>query len=756
MPKNSRILICLCLALCITTSFAAEQEGQSSVGKQVAAFELNDYRGQPHKLSDYAEAPAIAIIFLGTECPLVKQYGPKLQALSEKFAADKVIVLGISSNQQDSISELAQFAKTAGITFPILKDVGNKLADQMSAKRTPEAFLLDKDRRIVYRGRIDDQFTYGIARPKVERSYLIDAITAVLAGKPVETEETQLVGCHIGRILTPDETSNVTYSEHIAPLFQKRCVECHRPGEIGPFSLTSYDDAVGWAAMIREVVSEEKMPPWHADPKIGHWANDARLTTDEKQLIYDWVDAGAPQGDKAKLPPPRTFAEDWRIGKPDDVFYMSPNEYNVPAEGAVKYQYFIIDPKFTEDKWIQAAECRAGNRQVVHHIIVGIVPPGGNRKNVGTVHSEWLTAFAPGAMPLDLPTGLAKFIPAGSKIAFQMHYTPNGKATTDRSCVAFKYADPKTVHKQVGTNKAGNNSFVIPPQAESHPVKGTHQFGENSLILALFPHMHLRGKSFRYSLVYPDGKTEVLLDVPHYDFNWQNAYIFDKPKLAPAGSKMVCDATFDNSEKNLANPDPKATVRWGDQTWEEMMIGYFDMVLADQDLQQKAETRVDQFRAQAKSNPIALSDEVKAKAREALASNEKLDAFGLELRKTFPQLDRICLTTLVDGKVVIENVAQDDAAAGKLASANAGKKVDARISKLATHVKETEPIVHRNLGRESSFDLRYMAQVYSSSIHIPVKIGERSGTINFWSREVDAFPPESVAVLKEAANILQK
>jgi len=325
------------------------------------------------------------------------------------------------------------------------------------------------------------------------------------------------------------------------------------------------------------------MPPWHANPAHGHFRNDARLSDEEKSLIARWVEAGAPEGDPAELPPPRQFVTGWQIGQPDAVIYMRDEPFQVPASGEVRYQYFLVDPGFKEDKWIQAAECRPGNRAVVHHIIVGLVPPGAVRpmRIVEGVESDWLAATAPGAKPLVLADGLAKLIPAGSKLVFQMHYTPNGTPQEDRSAIGLVFADPKTVKRLVGTDKAANPRFSIPPGASNYRVEATKTFQKDTLLLAFFPHMHLRGKAFRYTAKYPDGREEILLDIPHYDFNWQNTYELAEPKRMPKGSKIHCEAWYDNSDANLANPDPTATVRWGDQTWEEMMIGYFAATPAD-------------------------------------------------------------------------------------------------------------------------------------------------------------------------------
>ncbi|HEX5104942.1 MAG TPA: thioredoxin family protein [Pirellulaceae bacterium] len=743
-----------CIVL-LAASSAPAAEAATSVGKQIASFSLEDYRGKAWSLADFKDSKALVVAFVGTECPLVANYAARLQTLADQYNAAGVAFLAIDSNQQDSLTELAHFARTHKIEFPVLRDAGNKVADAFGATRTPEVFLLNASRKVVYQGRIDDQFTYGRQKPKVEQSYLTTAIDELVAGKPISTPHAEAVGCHIGRILTPKANSDVTYSQQIARIFQDRCVQCHRDGEIGPFTLTSYDDVVGWAQMIREVVNEQRMPPWHANPRYGHFANDASLTAEEKSLINRWVDAGAPEGDEADLPPPREFTPGWQIGEPDAIFYMAEKPYNVPATGEVRYQYFMVDPGFTEDKWVKAAECRPGNRAVVHHIIVGLAAPGnqGRLKDLGGQHSEWLTATAPGARPLILRDGMAKLIPAGSKLVFQMHYTPNGTVTEDRSCVGLIFADPKEVTHIVATDKAATRRLDIPPQAENHHVESSHTFGSDQLMLAMFPHMHLRGKAFRYTAHYPDGKQEVLLDVPAYDFNWQNSYEFAEPKLMPKGTRLECDAWFNNSESNLANPDPTATVRWGDQTWEEMMIGYFDATPADGlKLPGTKNERTSQFAALLAEGKAKLNDELKALAAKSLESDQGLAAFGPQLRTIAPQLDRVCWTTIEDGKLVIRRCVQEPAL--EKIVGGAGRKVDLRLTKLATYAGETEPVVHQQLDAVRAFDLQFMSRAYASSLHIPVKIDGIAGTINFWSAEKDAFPPELVSLLQEAATAM--
>jgi peroxiredoxin len=735
----------------------AEAPQPSRIGRQIENFKLGDVRGKAHSLADWKDSAVVVVAFIGVECPLAKQYAGRLVEIAGKYQDQGVRVVAIDSNQQDSLAELGHFERTYKIEFPLLKDPGNAVADLFTADRTPEVFVLDADRKVQYYGRIDNQFTYGRQKNAADRNYLIEAIDALLAHKPVPTPETESIGCHIGRVLEARGDSHVTYSQQISRILNKRCVECHRPGEIGPFSLRNYEEVVGWAEMIDEVVQEERMPPWHANPEHGKFANDIRLSDEDKQLIRDWVAAGAPQGDPADLPVPPEFVAGWRIGEPDLVVYMSDKSFKVPARGEVRYQYFLVDPGFKEDKWIQAAECRPGNRAVVHHIIVAVKPPGKRgAASRSELDSDWLTATAPGAQPLMLKEGLAKFIPAGSQLIFQMHYTPNGTAQEDRSCVGFKFADPKTVRREVATQKAANDRFVIPPGDDNHRVEAEHRFDKDSLLLALFPHMHLRGKSFRYEAIYPDGKREVLLDVPHYDFNWQNGYALAEPKLLPAGTRMHCTAYFDNSEDNLANPDPTATVRWGDQTWEEMMIGYFDIALADQDLtkQPLATARVDQFLAAYQNGQTEVDPQLLKLAAGATDSNTRFIALGTALRSQFPQLDRVCLTTLDGETLEVTRAVQEPRLRATLGAT--GIKVAAQESQVAAIAQGSKAVVYNDLDTATAPDLKLMSRGVASSLHVPVKIDGAAATVNFWSIDKDAFPPEAVKLLEELAQAMAK
>jgi peroxiredoxin/mono/diheme cytochrome c family protein len=565
---------------------AAKSDKQSSpvIGRKIADFSLRDYRGKTYKLSDFADKKLVVIAVLGTECPLAKLYAPRLADLADEFESQGVAFLGLDANRQDSLTEIGAYVRIHELQFPMLKDMGNEIADRLGAVRTPEVFVLDKDRVVRYWGRIDDQYGIGVQRPAPTRRDLKVAIDELLWGLPVSQAVTPATGCFVGRVSKKPPQGDVTYSNQISRLLNQRCVSCHRPGEIAPFPLTSYEEAAGWADTIREVVDEGRMPPWFADPKHGKFSNDARLSAEEKQLVRDWVNNGCPEGDRAQLPEPPKFTVGWQIGEPDQVIYIADKPVDVQAEGVVAYQYFVVDPGFKEDKWIKMAEARPDNRAVVHHIVASFRTGGAAGPRVG---ERGQVGYAPGMPPAIYPEGAALFIPAGSKLVFQVHYTPNGSPQKDRSYIGLKFAKPEEVKQRIGGGLVATAKFAIPPGDDNYETQSVHTFGSAVRLVTLTPHMHLRGKAFRYEAEYPDGRREILLDIPRYDFNWQLRYDLAEPKLMPKGTKLICTAHYDNSEENLSNPNPKATVRWGDQTWDEMMIGYFTSLPVDGNLEEK-------------------------------------------------------------------------------------------------------------------------------------------------------------------------
>jgi thiol-disulfide isomerase/thioredoxin len=603
-----RQLLCSCGSLLLLLGFGAGLHGADEdrtlpapLGTRIVDFSLPQAAdGRPWSLvKDGRDAKAVVVLFLGTECPISNAYVPKLAALHKQYHAKGVVFLGINSNQQDDATTVAKHAKEFGIPFVVLKDQGAVVADRFHATRVPQVFLLDGSRTVRYRGRIDDQFGKSVRRPHPTKKDLIDALDAVLAGDAVARPVTEVVGCPISRPLkvkkAVPEGEVITYSKHVARVIQTKCQECHRPGEIGPFKLMTYKDAAAWADAIREVVAEHRMPPWHADPAHGKFVNDRRLSDSDQKTLLAWIDQGCPEGDAADLPPPRRYVQGWRIEHPDEIIQMS-REMRVPAQapkGGLPYEYVLAGKPLTEDKWVQASEIRPGNRGVLHHAIVYIMKPFkkplpkpdasseeisehlyDDRSPDDTPLPDMMATFAPGELAISYPAGFAKRLPKGSQLVFELHYTPNGKAGTDRSSLGLVYAKEPPKHEVLG-GMAITGEFRIPPLTKDHRVIASTTFDRDVMLLSMLPHMHLRGKSFEYRLVLPDGKEEILLSVPKYDFNWQTRYTLVEQRRLPKGSKIQCTAHYDNSVTNPNNPNPFAIVSWGDQTWDEMMIGFF-------------------------------------------------------------------------------------------------------------------------------------------------------------------------------------
>jgi len=365
-----------------------------------------------------------------------------------------------------------------------------------------------------------------------------------------------------------------TFSKDVAPILYNRCLECHRPGEAGPMAFRTYQETRPWAKAIKQAVMTHNMPPWYADTTIDHFKNDRHLTEQEVATITQWVDAGAPEGKAVELPKLPEYIEGWVIGKPDLVLSL-PKEFKIPATGVVQYQYFTIDPGFKEDTWIQAAEVRPTQRAQVHHILVFAQDGGKRNPRGGEQFADMVIGYAPGVPSLTWDDDTAFLVKAGSTLLLQVHYTTNGKEAIDKSVVGLKIRKDKPKYRAI-SGSATQFRLDIPPGEPNYMAKASYTFREDTTVLDLTPHMHLRGKAFKYVLTYPDGHSEVLLDVPHYDFNWQLAYVLAEPRNVPAGSRMDVTAWYDNSPNNKYNPDPSQTVHWGDQTFNEMMIGFFN------------------------------------------------------------------------------------------------------------------------------------------------------------------------------------
>ncbi len=395
----------------------------------------------------------------------------------------------------------------------------------------------------------------------------------------------------------PGAVTSPTFYKDVLPILQDHCQSCHRKGEVAPMPLETYEQTRPWASAMSHAVSIRMMPPWFADPRYGHFSNDPSLTDQQIATIVAWAEAGAPAGDARNAPPPRTWTQGWNIPNPDLVVEM-PKPVPIPAQGEIEYTYEIVPTHFTEDRWVQMSEFRPGSPAHVHHAVVYFRPPNSDwlrhapvgvpftastltdpveQRQAHETTSDLLLVYAPGSSPDQWPDGMAKFVPAGSDLVFQMHYTTNGTADQDRTSIGIIFAK-KPPRQRVITLQLNNHALIIPPGADDFRVQVQGTLPHDATLLSLFPHMHLRGKRFEYDIVHDDGTVEVLLRV-NYHFHWQLSYRLAEPRLLKAGTKLRAIAWYDNSKNNPHNPDPDKTVTWGDQTSDEMMVGFFDVAV---------------------------------------------------------------------------------------------------------------------------------------------------------------------------------
>jgi len=578
----------------VTATAEITAQGFTGLRPAVANFSLLAAGGETISLD--SDAQVTVLCFLGCECPLAKRYGPRLQTMADEFASQGVRFIGVNSNPQDSMSKIEAYVAEHEIRFPLVKDFDQRVALDFGATRTPEVFVIDAAGHLVYRGRIDDQYQVGVARAAANRHDLRDAIEQALAGEAIATPVTEAVGCLIalprqtsqanrsqanrsqtsqaasGEILPT--TPGVTYCNQVSRILSAHCVECHRSGEIGPFALQQYDEVVGWADMMLEVIDQGRMPPWHADPSHGEFLNARHMPDEDKSLLQQWVDQGMPYGEARDLPTPAEYLSGWRLPRePDAVYPMSDQPFEVPADGIVEYQYFVIDPQFTEDRWVRAVQVVPGNAAVVHHCIAFTRPPDG----AAIRQFGMLAAYVPGQVDAPLPPGYAQRIPAGTKLVLQMHYTPTGSPQQDLTKLGIVFADQHEVTHEVYATGGIEQEFEIPPHAANHLVTGNvNRFPRDGELLSIIPHMHVRGRSFSLA-AQREGQSETLLQVPKYDFNWQHNYRLAEPLRLADVDELSFRVIFDNSADNPSNPDPNQHVTWGDQTWEEMAVVFLSV-----------------------------------------------------------------------------------------------------------------------------------------------------------------------------------
>jgi thiol-disulfide isomerase/thioredoxin len=564
-------------------------------GERVADVKFKDADGKSGVLSALAGTSAtdhgVVIVMRDSGCPVSQRYSPRLAELERAYGPQGIRFVYVDVTPY-SRADAKSDAKKYGLTGRVVLDTARLLVHALRATSTTEVFVLDTRGTIRYRGAVDDQYGITFHRNVVTKPWLRSALDRVIAGKDVAVPSTDASGCMFDADMdAPGASRSVTYHNRISRLIQTKCEGCHRTDGLAPMPLERYEDVAARSRVIVDQVTSHRMPPWNANKAVGTWTNDVSLSDRDLADLVGWFKAGAPKGKKQEAPLPRAYAPHWEMGKPDAIVQI-PDTFHIPAQGVVEYKYAFVKTNFDTDKWITAIEIHPTAPTVVHHVLVFIEEPGRKAGNDPTRKptdpppaggiNGFFAATAPGSPATVYPLGAAKKLPKGAWLKFQIHYQPNGIDVADQTQMGFRFADDSSVASgnllEVETRSAANNRFAIPPNDPNYQVDAATVFRRSGTLISLFPHTHLRGKSWKIELMGVDSSRTLLLDVPRYDFNWQTFYQFKYPVHVDSGMRLLTTAWYDNSSRNPSNPDPTKTVRFGEQTFEEMMIGYFDWI----------------------------------------------------------------------------------------------------------------------------------------------------------------------------------
>jgi thiol-disulfide isomerase/thioredoxin/mono/diheme cytochrome c family protein len=577
----------------------------AAAGKDLSGKSVSWRSGRGEKLT--------VVALTSVTCPLCRKFAPELSRIEAAYAAKGVKFVYVNVSGIDSEDEMRGQIKDRAFRGLYLNDTDQAIAATLGAMTTTEVHVIDAGNTLVYRGAVSDQYGVGYAHDAPRQPFLEAALDAALSGKKPEIQATNSPGCALERAAaSPEATAGaptVTYTRDIARIVQNNCIECHRAGGVAPFGLETFEAVSKRASMIRTVTHDGIMPPWfaatprskggeEASPAASPWANDRSLGEREKEAIATWIRQGKPRGDEADLPLAAKFPEgEWSIGTPDAV-YQIPEAIAIKADGVMPYQVVMVPTNLEKDTWVRGAQIIPTDKAVVHHVLVFVLPeaalqdPSIRRRVALDESAGFFAAYVPGNDSVVYPEGLAKHLPRKSVLLFQIHYTPNGTATRDQLKIGLLF-DEKPPRHIIRTTGISNHGLSIPPNASNHAVHASVQVPADAMVLAFMPHMHVRGKAFRYELAHADedesgtghdAERELLLDIPQYDFNWQLRYVRAKPLEVSAGSTIHATAWYDNSEDNPANPDPSKTVRWGPQTFDEMMLGYIEYYFVNDDV----------------------------------------------------------------------------------------------------------------------------------------------------------------------------
>jgi peroxiredoxin len=577
----------------------ADKPSTAQVGKKIANISFTDEKGGTFMLHDLKDKKAIVLVFVSFDCPVSTGYSQVLAEMATEFGKQGVTFVGLTVNQDESRAEVAKQAKAWKLPFQIVLDKDYAAVDAVKAEFTPEVFVLDGNHVLRYRGRIDNTYYARLKKnPQVTQHDLRQVLSEIISGRPVSTKATLAIGCPIVReVPAAPKVGNVTYYKDVLPILQNHCQECHRPGEVGPFSLMTYRQAVNWASDIKDFTQSKRMPPWKISAGM-EFHNQRKLTAQEIAVLAAWVDNATLEGNPKDAPPAKKFTQGWQLGTPDLVLTVG-EEFQVGPTGNDVFRCFVLPTNLTEDKYVAAVEVRPGNPRVVHHALLAIDnngqgrklekdqkdnpkkdPHGGNELDKGPGYyggmgfgflpTSSLGGWAPGQLARQLPDGTGIKLPKNSDVVMQMHYHRNGRTEKDKTQIGI-YFSKKAVDKPFQGGVMMGLFVAIPAGNAKFVVKGTSHVSEDLKLHSIMPHMHMLGKEIKVTMTPPDGKAALLFHIKEWDYNWQETYYFKEPLKLAAGTKLELEAVYDNTADNPHNPfKPPQTVTFGEQTTNEM------------------------------------------------------------------------------------------------------------------------------------------------------------------------------------------
>jgi peroxiredoxin len=598
MAHRSVFYLAFTIALFVLFCTSASGDQTVDIGQRLKDFELYDLQGNPKKRSDFPVDHGFLIVFFSIECPISRNYAPAFESIHNTYGAKGVRFVGVNANYHEQATDISAFGKQQGLTFPILTDPGNRLADILDAQSTPHAFLFDSEMRLCYKGEIDD----GLGNRRASLSHgLYDALDALLDGRKITRPVTKSMGCIIRRApkpaVAPTPKNSPTFARDILPFLQKNCQTCHHRGGVGPVAFEDYETVQAWAPDMQIFIRNNTMPPWPPNHNVVAFKDARVLQEEEKQLFDTWVANGMPKGDKADSPPPLFFPDTWTFGQPD-IILRPDSSYTIEPNGPDEFRCFVLPLKLQQDAFVAGVEIQPGAKEATHHVEVWVDETGVAQKldredaksgyasfgNVGFSATGTLGWWAPGRSTTLLPDGVGRFLPKTCDVVVRIHYHKVGKQAMDRLTLGI-YLTRKPVNKIVYEESVRSRLLLIPPGVSNFQVSGSHTLDEDMHAIAVSPHMHLLGKSITLTAILPGGGHIPLVQVDRWSFLWQDVYTYPEPVALPRGTRIQLDAVYDNSADNPDNPNrPPKFVRWGDTTTDEMCIGYFFLTKDNENL----------------------------------------------------------------------------------------------------------------------------------------------------------------------------